>query len=274
MVQSNVMPSQSPVNPSVSRLQDYFGLASRSEVWIAAGLLCLGTFFKFWNVFLFRFNSDEPQHLHVVWAWTHGLVQYRDVFDNHMPLFQLLCAPILGLLGEHAADLYWMRLLMVPLYFLSLWCVYRIGTIAFSRRVGLCATPRSHVAAISRWGRVLRGMPGRGAASDHGLLRGEGRVVTVSVLRFCAQSGAGDHENLFELALVSGGSAHPDLCHSKIYQEGDQPDCRVPSGFCLPHLRDVFFTTERHLAASYPGRLSTALSSGRSGLRGTAVQDI
>jgi hypothetical protein len=140
MVQSNVMASQSPVNPSVSRLQDYFGLASKSEVWIAAGLLCLGTFFKFWNVFLFRFNSDEPQHLHVVWAWTHGLVQYRDVFDNHMPLFQLLCAPILGLLGEHAADLYWMRLLMVPLYFLSLWCVYRIGTIAFSRRVGLWAT--------------------------------------------------------------------------------------------------------------------------------------
>ncbi len=140
MVQSNLMPSQSRVNPSVSRLQDYFGLASRSEVWIAAGLLCLGTFFKFWNVFLFRFNSDEPQHLHVVWAWTHGLVQYRDVFDNHMPLFQLLGAPILGLLGEHAADLYWMRLLMVPLYFLSLWCVYRIGTIAFSRRVGLWAT--------------------------------------------------------------------------------------------------------------------------------------
>src|SRR5262249_38433169 len=139
MVQSNVMPSQSPVNASVSRLQDYFGLASRSQVWIAAGLLCLGTFFKFWNVFFFRFNSDEPQHLHVVWAWTHGLVQYRDVFDNHMPLFQLLCAPILGLLGEHAADLYWMRLLMVPLYFLSLWCVYRIGTIAFSRRVGLWA---------------------------------------------------------------------------------------------------------------------------------------
>jgi hypothetical protein len=131
---------QSPVNPSVSRLQDYFGLASRSEVWIAAGLLCLGTFFKFWNVFLFRFNSDEPQHLHVIWAWTHGLVQYRDVFDNHMPLFHLFCAPILGLLGEHAADLYWMRLLMVPLYFLSLWCVYRIGTIAFSRRVGLWAT--------------------------------------------------------------------------------------------------------------------------------------
>jgi hypothetical protein len=124
---------------SASGLQEYFGLPGRTEFWTAAGLLVLGTLFKFWNVFLFRFDSDEWQHLHVIWAWTHGLVQYRDVFDNHMPLFHLLCAPILGLLGEHAADLYWMRLLMVPLYFLSAWCIYRLGTIAFSRRVGLWA---------------------------------------------------------------------------------------------------------------------------------------
>jgi hypothetical protein len=127
------------LNFSAGSLQDYFGLSGRIELWIAVGLFGLGCLFKFWNVFLFRFDSDEPQHLHVVWAWTHGLVQYRDVFDNHMPLFHLLCAPILGLLGEHAADLYWMRLLMVPLYFLSLWCVYRIGAIAFSRGTGLWA---------------------------------------------------------------------------------------------------------------------------------------
>src|SRR5689334_2187683 len=120
-------------------LQQYFGLSGTLEVWVAIALFGLGCFFKFWNVFLLRFDSDEPQHLHVIWAWTHGLVQYRDVFDNHMPLFHLLCAPILGLMGEHAADLYWMRLLMVPLYFVSLWCIYRIGEITFSRRVGLWA---------------------------------------------------------------------------------------------------------------------------------------
>jgi hypothetical protein len=132
------MPSRQ-VNLSPSRLQEYFGLPSKTELWTAVCLLGLGVLFKFWNVLLLRFDSDEWQHLHVVWAWTHGLVQYRDVFDNHMPLFHLLCAPILGLLGEHAADLYWMRLLMVPLYFLNAWCVYRLGTIAFSRRVGLWA---------------------------------------------------------------------------------------------------------------------------------------
>ena len=119
------------------RAIEYFGLASRTEFWMAVTVLMLGTVFKFWNLFLLRFDSDEPQHLHVVWAWTRGLVQYRDVFDNHMPLFHLLCAPIVGLMGEHAPVLYWMRLLMVPLYVVSLWCIYRIGAIAFSRRVGL-----------------------------------------------------------------------------------------------------------------------------------------
>ena len=124
---------------SFAGLQQYFGIAGRVEFGMAAGLFLLGCFFKFWNVFRLEFDSDEPQHLHVIWGWTHGLVQYRDLFDNHMPLFHLLCAPILGLMGEHAADLYWMRLLMVPLYFVTAWCIYRIGEIALSRRAGLWA---------------------------------------------------------------------------------------------------------------------------------------
>ena len=49
-----------------------------------------------------RVNSDEPQHLHVVWAWTKGLLPYRDVFDNHAPLFDFLNAPLLVLVGEKA----------------------------------------------------------------------------------------------------------------------------------------------------------------------------
>ncbi len=92
---------------------------------------------KVWCILRYRFDSDEPQHLHVVWGWTRGLVQYRDVFDNHMPLFQILCAPLLGLMGEHAQDLFWMRGLMLPLYFVSLWTTYRIGQKVFSRGVGI-----------------------------------------------------------------------------------------------------------------------------------------
>src|SRR2546426_7209281 len=44
--------------------------------------------------FVYRINSDEPQHLHVVWGWANGLLQYRDLFDNHSPFFQMLCAPL------------------------------------------------------------------------------------------------------------------------------------------------------------------------------------
>src|SRR5260370_3058463 len=47
-------------------------------------------------------DSDEPQHAHVAWAWVHGFVQYRDVFDNHTPLFHLLSAPLVALIGERA----------------------------------------------------------------------------------------------------------------------------------------------------------------------------
>src|SRR6266404_7265998 len=45
-------------------------------------------------------GSDEPQHAHVAWAWVHGLVQYRDVFDNHTPLFHLFSAPLVALIGD------------------------------------------------------------------------------------------------------------------------------------------------------------------------------
>ena len=38
-------------------------------------------------LFRYRFDSDEQQHLHVTWGWTAGLMQYRDLFDNHAPLF-------------------------------------------------------------------------------------------------------------------------------------------------------------------------------------------
>jgi len=87
----------------------------------------------------FRIDSDEPQHLHVVWGWLNGLLPYRDVFDNHTPLFQFLCTPLLWLTGEHGDSLIWMRLAMLPFQGVVLWCVYRLGLTLFSQRVGLWA---------------------------------------------------------------------------------------------------------------------------------------
>jgi Dolichyl-phosphate-mannose-protein mannosyltransferase len=110
---------------------------SGAEFVVALLLLLFLIAVKTVNVFHQPFNSDEPQHLHVIWSWAQGLVQYRDVFDNHMPLFQIMLAPIAGLIGERAAILYWMRLLMLPMYFVAAWCTYQIGTHLFSRRAGL-----------------------------------------------------------------------------------------------------------------------------------------
>jgi len=87
----------------------------------------------------YRFDSDESQHMHVIWAWARGFIQYRDVFDNHMPLFQIMFAPIFGVIGDRATILYWMRFILLPMYFVGAWCTYRIGEILFSRRAGVWA---------------------------------------------------------------------------------------------------------------------------------------
>lgn len=90
--------------------------------------------------FTLQVDSDEPQHLHVVWAWTQGLLPYRDVFDNHTPLFQLLLSPLLAALGERADIVPLMRLAMIPFYALALWAGWRIGCTLWSRRTAALAT--------------------------------------------------------------------------------------------------------------------------------------
>jgi hypothetical protein len=94
-------------------------------------------------IYHFRSDSDETQHAHVVWAWVTGQLQYRDYFDNHMPLFQMACAPLMALFGERADIMVLLRWAMFPLYLLSLWAVYRLTDLLYSRRaapwVMLCA---------------------------------------------------------------------------------------------------------------------------------------
>src|ERR1051326_1859495 len=63
-------------------------------------------------IFRYRFDSDEPQHMHVAWGWAHGLAQYRDVFDNHMPLFHLLSSPLFAATGDDPRLLFAARLSM------------------------------------------------------------------------------------------------------------------------------------------------------------------
>jgi hypothetical protein len=126
------------VNPS-SWVSDTTLAISKGEAILAVGLFAL-IFFLHWSYLNhFRWDSDEPQHLHVVWAWAHGLLPYRDVFDNHSPLFHWLCSPVFAWLGERSDIVTPMRWMMVPLFLISLWCVYMLGGAVFSPRVGLWA---------------------------------------------------------------------------------------------------------------------------------------
>jgi Dolichyl-phosphate-mannose-protein mannosyltransferase len=87
----------------------------------------------------YRIDSDEPQHLHVAWGWTAGMVQYRDVFDNHAPLFHMLTAPILKLVGERPDVMFFMRLPMLPLFALVIAATYICGRRLYSFRSAIWA---------------------------------------------------------------------------------------------------------------------------------------
>jgi hypothetical protein len=91
-------------------------------------------------IFRYRIDSDEPQHLHVVWGWSRGLMQYRDVFDNHMPLFHMLLAPLLRLTGERAEALIVMRAAMLPVYAITIALAYRIAASCYPRRTAIWST--------------------------------------------------------------------------------------------------------------------------------------
>jgi len=114
-------------------------MSGSAEFVAAASLFSLMVVLKIVNMTRYRFDSDESQHMHVIWAWARGFVQYRDVFDNHMPLFQIMFAPVFGVIGDRATILYWMRFILLPMYFVGAWCTYRIGESLFSRRAGVWA---------------------------------------------------------------------------------------------------------------------------------------
>jgi hypothetical protein len=113
--------------------------ASRVEVWFATGLFIFLLVLRILYAVHYRIDSDEPQHLHVVWGWTEHMIPYRDFFDNHSPLFQLLCAPLFAALGPRADVVVPMRLAMIPFFALSLYFTGRIVSILVSPRAGLWA---------------------------------------------------------------------------------------------------------------------------------------
>lgn len=89
--------------------------------------------------FRYRVDSDEPQHLHVAWGWTAGYVQYKDVFDNHAPLFHILTAPLLLAVGERADVVLWMRAPMLVLFAIVLACTFVLARRLYDTRTAAWA---------------------------------------------------------------------------------------------------------------------------------------
>jgi hypothetical protein len=105
---------------------------------IAAGVfLSALVILHLFYVFRWTFDSDEWQHLHVAWAWTQGLLQYRDVFDNHTPLFHIMTAPLVTLFGETPDIIFLMRLAMTPLFLVTVAASARIALTLFGWRAAL-----------------------------------------------------------------------------------------------------------------------------------------
>ncbi len=109
----------------------------RTDRWLAGAFLLAALVLRILYAWHFRVDSDEPQHLHVVWAWTRGLLPYRDVFDNHTPVFQALCAPLFRALGVRADILMPMRLAMLPIFAATIGCVWKIARAFFTPRIAL-----------------------------------------------------------------------------------------------------------------------------------------
>ena len=112
----------------------------RSERFVAIVIATAALTMRVVAFFHYRFDSDEPQHLHVAWGWTVGLLPYRDLFDNHAPLFHIAAAPLLRLLGERADILLYMRAPMVVLWSIVTLATYAIGRHLYDTRIALWST--------------------------------------------------------------------------------------------------------------------------------------
>jgi hypothetical protein len=112
----------------------------RAKPWLGyvAVVVALAVLRLYW-LNAYPLNSDEAQHAHVAWAWTRPLLLYRDVFDNHGPLFSLLYSYALQLIGERQHVLTWLRLGVQPWYALSLLSVWWMGRRLYGSRVALAA---------------------------------------------------------------------------------------------------------------------------------------
>lgn len=113
--------------------------AARVRPWAVAYVL-IAAAIRVTAILRSRYNTDEPQHLHVAWGWTQGLIPYRDFYDNHLPLFHMLVAPWMALVGETPHILMYGRLLMLPFLAVILVLTWKLASELYDKTVAWWAT--------------------------------------------------------------------------------------------------------------------------------------
>jgi hypothetical protein len=114
-------------------MRSRFTAGERPAVVCIAVLLVL----RLWFVLRHGVDSDEPQHLHVIYGWLKGEIPYLDRFDNHTPLFAWFFMPLAGLLGETPDVVLWARIAEIPLSFGVLGLLYLLVSRLHGRTVAL-----------------------------------------------------------------------------------------------------------------------------------------
>jgi hypothetical protein len=100
-------------------------------------------------VFRLQADSDESQHLHLIYGWLNGELPYRDRFDNHTPLLYLLFLPLAALAGETPHIILLARIAEFPISLAILVLIYLIGRRLTDRQVALWTV--ATVLALADW---------------------------------------------------------------------------------------------------------------------------
>jgi len=88
-------------------------------------------------VFRLGTDSDEAQHLHMIYGWLSGELPYRDRFDNHTPLLYLLFLPLAAVAGETPQIILLARIAEFPISLGMLGLIYLVARQLADREVAL-----------------------------------------------------------------------------------------------------------------------------------------
>ena len=112
-------------------------LSRPASVNVPLGVVGLLMVVRFVAVFQLQADSDEAQHLHVIYGWLSGELPYRDRFDNHTPLLYLLFLPLAALAGETPQIVLLARIAQFPVSLGILGLIYLISQRLADREVAL-----------------------------------------------------------------------------------------------------------------------------------------